>query len=227
MSEANAAETNWNHKVTRDRGDLINSMSIHVVQLCTLHHLQWSNREEYGSPLTWGDQIIPVQHSQYHGCCWCPCPLRRQNISTYDINYVKWERFWLTRRKISTTSVMPGGGIILIVDAIFIFPMNNVSLKGLRSIEPSPQQNITQNANLGHDFPYTLTWSQTTIMSAVTSWISIEVGGSGFIGNYFIENYCVPSRNITISNISQNVPYGIINRPLKMWGIVAACDSTQ
>ena len=38
-------------------------------------------------PLTCGDRIIPVQQSQYYGCC-CPGSLRRQDISTHDINYV-------------------------------------------------------------------------------------------------------------------------------------------
>ena len=33
------------------------------------------------------DQIIPVEHGQHHRC-WCPDSLRRQDISTYDIDYV-------------------------------------------------------------------------------------------------------------------------------------------
>ena len=32
--------------------------------------------------------IIPVQHSQYHGCWWSGS-LRRQDISTHDIDYVE------------------------------------------------------------------------------------------------------------------------------------------
>ena len=34
-----------------------------------------------------GDQINLVQHSQYHGR-WYPGSLRRQDISTHDIDYV-------------------------------------------------------------------------------------------------------------------------------------------
>ena len=32
--------------------------------------------------------INSVQHSKYHGC-WCPGSLRRQDISTHDIDYVE------------------------------------------------------------------------------------------------------------------------------------------
>ena len=35
-----------------------------------------------------GDQIISVQPSQYHGY-WYPASLRRQDISTHDIDYVE------------------------------------------------------------------------------------------------------------------------------------------
>ena len=36
-------------------------------------------------PLKCGHRINPVQHSKYHGC-WCPGSLRRQDISTHDID---------------------------------------------------------------------------------------------------------------------------------------------
>ena len=42
----------------------------------------------YHQPLTCGGRIISVQHSHYHGC-WCPDSLRRQDISTRDIDYVE------------------------------------------------------------------------------------------------------------------------------------------
>ena len=42
----------------------------------------------YFKPLTCGDRIIPVQHSQYRGC-WCPGSLCRQDISTHDIDCVE------------------------------------------------------------------------------------------------------------------------------------------
>ena len=37
-----------------------------------------------------GNWINSVQHSKYHGC-WCPGSLRRQDISTHDIDYVEWQ----------------------------------------------------------------------------------------------------------------------------------------
>ena len=34
------------------------------------------------------DRIIPLQQSQYHGC-WGPGSFRRQDISTYDVDFVE------------------------------------------------------------------------------------------------------------------------------------------
>ena len=42
----------------------------------------------YYEPLMCWDQIILVQHSQYHGC-WCPGSLSRQDISAHDTDYVE------------------------------------------------------------------------------------------------------------------------------------------
>ena len=38
--------------------------------------------------LTSWERMNPVQQSKYHGF-WCPGSLRRQDISVYDIDYVK------------------------------------------------------------------------------------------------------------------------------------------
>ena len=38
------------------------------------------------------DVIIQVQHSKYHGY-WCPASFCRQDISTHDIDYIKWMSF--------------------------------------------------------------------------------------------------------------------------------------
>ena len=49
------------------------------------------------------EQIIPVQHSQYH-VCWCSGSLRRQDI-THEIDYAEWISSCLTWGRISTTCV--------------------------------------------------------------------------------------------------------------------------
>ena len=56
------------------------------------------------SPLTCGDRVNSVQHNKYHGC-WCTGSLRRQNISTHDIDYVEQVRSCLTWGRMSTTFV--------------------------------------------------------------------------------------------------------------------------
>ena len=38
--------------------------------------------------ITCGDQINPVQHCKFYGCCW-PGSLGRQDISSHDIAYVE------------------------------------------------------------------------------------------------------------------------------------------
>ena len=38
--------------------------------------------------LTWGDQISLVQHNEYHGC-WCPGPLRCQDMSIHHIDSIE------------------------------------------------------------------------------------------------------------------------------------------
>ena len=37
---------------------------------------------------SYGDRIVPVQHSKYH-VSWCPGSLRRQDISAHNIEYVE------------------------------------------------------------------------------------------------------------------------------------------
>ena len=49
--------------------------------------IDWSWTFTLIKTLAHGGRIIPVQHNQYHGCWW-PGSLRRQDISTHDIDYI-------------------------------------------------------------------------------------------------------------------------------------------
>ena len=77
-----------------------------------------------------GDRVNSVQHSKYHGY-WCPGSLRRQDISTHDIDYVELVRFCLTWARISTTCVMSMWRNGIKHKYIFLFPLKNLACKGL------------------------------------------------------------------------------------------------
>ena len=53
----------------------------------TVHHTDMMTQWK-GLPLTCGDRVNSVQLGQYHGC-WCPSSLRRQDISSHDIDYAE------------------------------------------------------------------------------------------------------------------------------------------
>ena len=57
------------------------------------------------NPLTCGDRVISVSLGQYHGC-WCPGSLRRQGISSNDIDCIEYVGPSLTWERISGTCVM-------------------------------------------------------------------------------------------------------------------------
>ena len=64
----------------------------HLHKVIYPHIFIWVN---YGCTVTAGtinplcrDRVNLVQHSKYHGC-WCPGPLRREDISIRDIDYVE------------------------------------------------------------------------------------------------------------------------------------------
>ena len=80
-------------------------------------------------PLTCGDRIILVKHSQYHAC-WCPANARSQGISTHDVDYVELVSSCLTK-KISTTPVTSVWRNDVSCTYIFMFPKNNSARKGL------------------------------------------------------------------------------------------------
>ena len=46
-------------------------------------------RSIFSKLITCGDQLISVYLGQYHGY-WCPCSLRRQDISSHDIDYIEY-----------------------------------------------------------------------------------------------------------------------------------------
>ena len=62
------------------------------------------NRPIMLKPLTCGDRVISVGLGQYHSC-WCPGSLRRQDTSSYDIDYVEWVGLCLVWVWILTTCV--------------------------------------------------------------------------------------------------------------------------
>ena len=76
------------------------------------------------------DQINSVQHSKYHGC-WCPGSLHRQDISTHDINYVKFVSSYLTWGRISTMCVMSIWTNGIKFKFMFSLPLTNLAWKGL------------------------------------------------------------------------------------------------
>ena len=80
-------------------------------------------------PLTWGDQINPVQLSHYHGC-WCPGSLCRQVISRHDIDYVEYV-CRLTGGRIATTCVVSMWSNDIKCKYMFMFPLTNWPRKGL------------------------------------------------------------------------------------------------
>ena len=77
--------------------------------------------------LTCGDQIILVQHSQWHGR-WRPGFLRGQDIGTHDIDYEEYLNSCLTRWRISTTCAMSAWRNYMNHRYIPIFPMKSVTL---------------------------------------------------------------------------------------------------
>ena len=82
-------------------------------------------------PLKYGDRIILVQHIQYHRC-WCPGSLRRQHISTHDIEYIEHVSscFLYVWGRISTTFVMSIRRNYINCRYIVMFPMKHLARRG-------------------------------------------------------------------------------------------------
>ena len=77
-----------------------------------------------------GERICPIQHSKYH-CCWWPGSLRRQHISTHDIDYLEWVSTCLTWGRISTTCVMTIWWNDIKCKYMFLLPLKTWARKGL------------------------------------------------------------------------------------------------
>ena len=81
-------------------------------------------------PLTCGDRINSLQHSKYHGCG-CPGSLRRQDISTHDIDYVDYVSYCLTWGGISIACVMWIWRNDMRYEYMFLFSLKYLTRKGL------------------------------------------------------------------------------------------------
>ena len=68
---------------------------------------QWSVNSPHKGPVTRKRVSTWWRHhvGQYHGC-WCPGSLRRQAISSHDIDYVSWGGRCLTRRRVPASCVI-------------------------------------------------------------------------------------------------------------------------
>ena len=83
-------------------------------------------------PLTCGDRVISVELGQYHGC-WCPGSLRRQDISSHDIDHVEYVAPGLTRGKILSTCVISMWSNNIKCKYMFMFPLKNSARKELNN----------------------------------------------------------------------------------------------
>ena len=79
-------------------------------------------------PLTCGDRVISVWLGQYHGC-WCPGSLRRQDISSHDIDYVEYVGPGLTWEWILSSCVISMWSNDIKCKYMFMFPLNNLARK--------------------------------------------------------------------------------------------------
>ena len=86
-------------------------------------------------------RVISVQLGQYHGC-WCPGSLRRQDISSHNIDYVEYVSPGLTWERILSTCVISMWSNDIKCKYMFYVPSENLAHKGLsltqRQIAVSP-----------------------------------------------------------------------------------------
>ena len=72
-----------------------------------------------------GDRVISVQLGQCHGC-WCPGSLRRQDISSHDIDYIEYVGP-LTWRSVLRTCVKSMWRNDIKCKYEFMFPQKKIS----------------------------------------------------------------------------------------------------
>ena len=83
--------------------------------------------------MTCGDQVISFKLGQYHGC-WCPGSIRRQDISSRDIDYIEYTGPSLTWGRILSTCVKSMWRNDIKCKYMFMFPLKNFARKGSRNI---------------------------------------------------------------------------------------------
>ena len=77
------------------------------------------------------DRVISVKLGQYHGCWW-PGSLRRQDISSHDIDYVEYVGPGLTWWRILSTCVISMWSNDIKCKYMFMFPLQNLARIELR-----------------------------------------------------------------------------------------------
>ena len=87
------------------------------------------------NPWRAGDRVISVQLGQYH-CCRCPGSLRRQNISSHDIDYVEYVGPGLTWGRILSTCVISMWSNDIKWKCMFMFPLKILARKELTHCGP-------------------------------------------------------------------------------------------
>ena len=85
-----------------------------------------------GHALTLNMRVISVYLGQYHGC-WCPGSLRRQDISSHDIDYIEYVGPSLTWRSVLSTCVKSMWRNDIKCKYMFMFPQKKLARKGLIS----------------------------------------------------------------------------------------------
>ena len=93
-----------------------------------MHIMDWNLMHD--EPLTCVDQVISVWLGQYHGC-WCPGFLRRQDISSHDIDYVEYVGPGLTWGRILRTCVILMWSNDIKCKYVFMFTLKSLARKEL------------------------------------------------------------------------------------------------
>ena len=77
-----------------------------------------------------GDRVNSVYLGQYHGC-WCPGSLRRQDISSHDIDYIEYVGPSRIRGSVLSTCVKSMWSNGIKCKYMFMFYPKNLARKGL------------------------------------------------------------------------------------------------
>ena len=134
---------------------------------------------KYVNPNPNPNRVISVKIGQYHGCWW-PGSLRRQDISSHDIDYVKCVSPGLTWGRILSTCVISMWSNDIKCKYMFMFPLKNLARKGLRVEAHSiPEQSPAHgnqwwwsyaNCCPRGKWPHKLVQSSSRILGFCTSW---------------------------------------------------------